>query len=226
MASVNRSRAKVSKREQAARTKERIVDAAHRLFLTNGYDDTTIQAVADEAGVAVQTVYFRFGNKATLLAEVENRAVLGDAPSDEWRQQPWALDLLAETDPRRIIERFVDANAAIAARLAEFVAAVGPVLPMDNESMRMREEGSDDFFGAVVNRLADVGALRTDLSRDRSLDIVRVLNRLENFADLTGRRGWTTDDWRQWMTDVLVAQLLEPSPTPSSDRDAPMDVEG
>ena len=218
MASVNRSRSKVSKREQAARTKERIVDAAHRLFLSNGYEDTTIQAVADEAGVAVQTVYFRFGNKATLLAEVENRAVLGDAPSDQWRQQPWAVDLLAETDPRRIIERFVDANADIAERLAAFVAAAGPALPMDDESMRMRDKGGDDFFGAVVTRLADVGALRTDLPQDRALDIVRVLNRLENFADLTRRRGWTTGDWRQWMTDALVAQLLEPSPAPRSDR--------
>lgn len=200
------------------RTKERIVDAAHRLFLSNGYDDTTIQAVADEAGVAVQTVYFRFGNKVSLLAEVENRAVLGDAPSDEWRQQPWALDLLAETDPRRIIERFVDANAAISERLATFVTAVRAALPMDEESMRKRDKGGDDFFAVVVTRLAEVGALRSDLPHDRALDIVRVLNRLENFADLTGRRGWTTEDWRQWMTDALSAHLWERSPAPPGSR--------
>jgi len=48
-----------------------------------------MQVVAEAAGVAVQTVYFVFGTKARLLSEVENRVVLGDAPSEQWRERPW-----------------------------------------------------------------------------------------------------------------------------------------
>ena len=52
-----------------------MLDAALALFMEQGYDDTTIQQVATAAGVAVQTVYFTFGNKPRLLSEVQDRVV-------------------------------------------------------------------------------------------------------------------------------------------------------
>ncbi len=85
------------RREQAMRTKDRMLDAAHTLFIEQGYDDTTIRQVAAAAGVAVQTVYFTFGNKARLLSQVQDRVVLGNAPSEQWAEQPWAAELRSET---------------------------------------------------------------------------------------------------------------------------------
>lgn len=49
---------------QARATRERIVQAARKLFARNGYDATTLLAVAQEAAVAVQTVYATYGSKA------------------------------------------------------------------------------------------------------------------------------------------------------------------
>ena len=46
-----------------------MVKAAYKLFCENGYLGTTIRAVADDAGVAVPTVYYTFGTKAALLGE-------------------------------------------------------------------------------------------------------------------------------------------------------------
>src|SRR5919109_333620 len=68
---------------------ERILRAAHRLFVRDGYQATTLTAVADAAGVAHRTVYVRFGTKASLLKRVVDVALVGDlAPIDvvgrEW----------------------------------------------------------------------------------------------------------------------------------------------
>ncbi|TMC94359.1 MAG: helix-turn-helix transcriptional regulator, partial [Chloroflexi bacterium] len=81
------------RRDQAAQTRVRILDAAYRLLLAGGYEATTIQMVAEAAGVAVQTVYFVFGTKGRLYSEVENRVVLGDAPSEQWRERPWVTQM-------------------------------------------------------------------------------------------------------------------------------------
>ncbi|MGH3720215.1 MAG: helix-turn-helix domain-containing protein [Pseudonocardiaceae bacterium] len=46
---------------------DKILEAAMRLFVTRGYPPTTVEMIAREAGVAVQTVYFSFRAKANIL---------------------------------------------------------------------------------------------------------------------------------------------------------------
>src|SRR4051794_2398198 len=71
------------RRERAAGTRRRIIDAATRLFLERGYVGTTIPAVAVEAGVAVETVYRSAGGKAELLAAAVQAALAGGAERAE-----------------------------------------------------------------------------------------------------------------------------------------------
>jgi hypothetical protein len=52
---------------RAAETRLRIIEAAGKLFVERGYAATTIDAVAAEADVAVETVYPRFKNERNLL---------------------------------------------------------------------------------------------------------------------------------------------------------------
>ena len=54
------------RRAKAARTTARMVRAAHELFVERGYTGTRMVDVAERAGVAVQTVYFRFHTKPDL----------------------------------------------------------------------------------------------------------------------------------------------------------------
>ncbi len=58
------------RREQAGETRERIVRAAHDLFVSPGYGRTTIADIANTAGVAVETIYGAYRNKPTLLRQV------------------------------------------------------------------------------------------------------------------------------------------------------------
>ncbi|MDE3721908.1 helix-turn-helix domain containing protein [Nocardiopsis sp. N85] len=54
----------------AARTREEILDAARRLFVSRGYPRVTMSDIAREAGTAVKTVYASAGTKAELLREL------------------------------------------------------------------------------------------------------------------------------------------------------------
>jgi AcrR family transcriptional regulator len=167
-----------------------------------------MQMVAEAARVAVQTVYFVFGTKARLLAEVESRMILGDAPLEPSGQPPWVAQMQQETDPQKLVALFVEATADVLSRISPFVAAVGPALPGDSQSVAARDRGRDEFFGVVIDRLAALRSLRDGLTPSRGVDIIRAVNTVEAYADLTTRRGWTVVEWKQWLTDLLCMQLL------------------
>jgi AcrR family transcriptional regulator len=57
-------------RERRGRTKQRILSAARELFAERGYLETTMAAIANQAGVARATVYNNFEDKVDILAEI------------------------------------------------------------------------------------------------------------------------------------------------------------
>ena len=54
-------------------TRERILDAAERLFMAHGYDGTSMRQITSEAGVNLAAVNYHFGAKETLMQEVFRR---------------------------------------------------------------------------------------------------------------------------------------------------------
>lgn len=196
----------LSRRERAERTHARIVEAAHRLFSAQGYEATTMQEVAAEADVAVQTVYLDFRTKARLLAAVEQLAVTG---SDGDGPEPaWFGEMRATSDGRDAVVVFVGEAAKVIERIAAFVEMVGSAHPADPATTAERERGRDQFFAVVVDRLVALGQLRPGLTPTRALDTVRALISIDAYIDLTRRRGWTQDAWIDWMVDLLAHELL------------------
>src|SRR6187399_1573894 len=90
MATVKRN----SRQERAAGTRRRMLDAAYDLFCDQGFRATTMEAIAERAGVAVQTLYFTFHTKDELLQAVQDRAVLGDDVPTPPHEQPWFREML------------------------------------------------------------------------------------------------------------------------------------
>ena len=58
------------RQRQALATRKLIVDSAVELFLEQGYAATTIDAIAEKAGVGVSTIYAIFTNKRGILYEI------------------------------------------------------------------------------------------------------------------------------------------------------------
>jgi AcrR family transcriptional regulator len=208
MAAVKTHDKALSRRERGVRTRTRILAEARRLFFEQGFEATTMQQVADAAGVAVQTVYFNFRTKSRLLAGVGDTLILGDRPPDQWRQRPWGVRILRSPNPREVVHAFVVGDLEIKSHIAPFVRALGADVRLDPESSAAQDRGRDEFFGAVVDRLISMGALRRGLTATHALDIIRVVNTVEAYRDLTERRGWTEALWKSWLTDLLAEQLL------------------
>ncbi len=59
--------------EKAARTADRILDAALPRFATLDFDEVTLASIAEDAGVTVQTVIRRFGGKDGLFSALVAR---------------------------------------------------------------------------------------------------------------------------------------------------------
>lgn len=55
------------------RTRERLMDAAYRLFATHGINGTSIEAVADDAGFTRGAFYSNFGSKTELFFALTDR---------------------------------------------------------------------------------------------------------------------------------------------------------
>src|SRR5665811_2126330 len=83
-----------SRQEQAQRNQKAVLDAAERRFLADGFGATTIAAVASDAGVSVETIYKRFGNKASLVAAIHERGLAGPVSYTHLRAHETVLDLV------------------------------------------------------------------------------------------------------------------------------------
>src|ERR671917_2781746 len=106
-----------SRAEQARGTRRRIIAAAASQFVAHGYGATLLDQVAEQAGVAVQTVFFHFGNKRTLLKEALDAAAVGDDEPAALLERPWVEQIQQETDPRQIIELWMVTGRAIVERV-------------------------------------------------------------------------------------------------------------
>ncbi len=55
-----------------------MLKAARQLFIAQGYGATTVEQIAQRAGVSKPTVFTAVGNKQTVLRTVRDTAIAGD----------------------------------------------------------------------------------------------------------------------------------------------------
>jgi AcrR family transcriptional regulator len=189
----------------AAPGRERILDAAYELFLEREYPHVTLREIAEAANVAPQTVYYFFGSKPVLGAATQSRSIGDGRPVGSWREAPWAPPLVAATSAQELMQTFVRADTSIKRRIAAWQVAVGRHLPPEGRQMT---PGRDEFFGYLLDRLAQFGELRSDCSRGQLVTTLALINSLSAYLEATRAHGWTDDEWRSWLEDVLIRTLL------------------
>jgi AcrR family transcriptional regulator len=197
------------RQKQADETRRKIADAARRLFLTVGFDGTTIDAIAREAGVAAQTVYSTFGSKRGILVELMERSAFGPSTEEAIRQ------VVATHDPierLRLIPRI--ARQVYDARRAELelLQGTGAIAP---ELAALAREIECQRFEAQklhITLLSESGRLRPGLSVSAARDILWALTGWELYRSLVQERGWSSDQYEAWLGELLVASLVSPVP--------------
>lgn len=199
---------RLTRREQAAATKQRMIAAATVVFTEEGYVGARMGDIADRAGVAVQTVYFTFHTKAELLQACFDSAVLGPERRPPLEQAFFA-DLLAARSGRAALAAFVKGNTAILRRAAAIkeVAESAPHEP-DAAAVVARSEGlRREGLGQIAELVGDRFGLQAGLSVDDATDLLLMLSSSSPYLTLQ-RYGWSDEKYIEWLTDTLAKQLL------------------
>ena len=195
------------------------MDAALAEFTERGYHDTTMAAIAERAGVAVQTVYLGFRTKSGLLEDLVGNAVLGRTRDGEIGRpdetEGW-VRALSEPDGTRALALFVDSALPVYERTSAISDAGRSAYASDqylaewwarSETLRL------DGCMQVIKALADHGALRSGLSVEEAADVLATTLSPQSFLAFTVDRGWTVEHLGSWLKDALPRLLLDAAPT-------------
>jgi AcrR family transcriptional regulator len=204
-------------------TRQLLVTAAGELFAERGYTGATVSAIADRAGVSLQTLYLAWGSKRQLLRAFMEQGLSGSPTAvtdDSWAElarSRVSAGLPPESDPQAIVHgivgffRSISERAALGWKLYRDAAAIDPEIRADQNELASNRRQT---VTAVMNRLPD-SALRPGLSREDAIDTVMVVMGPESYHLLVEQFGYSLDRYERWVTQTLTAALLEPEPNRS-----------
>lgn len=198
--------------DKARQTRRRITGAAHDLFTEHGYGATTLQDVADRAGVAVQTIYFTFGNKRSLLKEVVDTSIAGDDQPVATMDRAWFRDALAAADAHALLRQLVQGTRQIIARVAPMMDVLRAAAATDPEVARLWPQDADPRYTvhlAAARALAGKPGARPGVSAEHAADLLYGLLSPELYRLYVRDRGWTADSWEHWTYQTLCSQLCD-----------------
>jgi AcrR family transcriptional regulator len=162
------------------------------------------------AEVAVQTVYFHFGNKRTVLKEAVDVAAVGDDQPVAVLDRPWLDEARAEQDPRRVIALWTANGREIVTRVGPIMKVVRDAAGVEDEMARQWADNSAQTataFRVLAAQLEAMDALRVPV--DEAVDILCALSGLETYL-LLSARGWSPQRWERFVVDSLTHALIGP----------------
>jgi AcrR family transcriptional regulator len=200
------------KGEKSRQTRRRILLAAYDLFVDQGYGATTLQGIAERAGVAVQTIYFAFGNKPSLLKELVDVTIAGDDEPVPTMQRAWFLDALAADTAEAHLLAHVRGTCEMLQRAAPIVDVLRAAGAQDPSLAGMWQQDSDprlEVQTAAARALVTKPGARARLDVEHAADLLFCLLSPELYLLFVRDRGWAADRWERWAYDTLHAQLCE-----------------
>jgi TetR/AcrR family transcriptional regulator, regulator of autoinduction and epiphytic fitness len=196
---------------QARETRRRIVAAAARLFVREGYSGTSISAIAEEAGVAVPTVYASLRSKANILRAVVEMTVRGDDEAAPLASRADWQAIEDQQDPRELLAQFAHLHRQICDREAAVFAQLEAAAGGDPEATQLLAE-HDQLRYETQRRLARSlhrrKQLKPGLTAREAADVIWTLASERTFLALVRDRQWKAEHYERWVAEQLVAALL------------------
>jgi len=199
------------RKRQAETTQRDILEAAHRLFMKQGYGATTMAEIAKEAGTALKTVYLAFEGKGGVLRALWNTVLRGNESGAPVAAQDWYREVLAEPDPARQLRLNARNGRIVKDRIASTLEIIRGAAAIDPDIEALWQRIQTEFHanqGAIVENLCKKGALRPGLDAARATDILWTLNHPNLWQLLVDARGWSPEQYEQWLAEATCAELL------------------
>jgi AcrR family transcriptional regulator len=189
--------------ERAAVTRNRITGAARSLFRSRGYGATTLVEIAEEAGVAVQTVYAVYRSKPGILRALRE-SVLRQPEAEALYEQA-----LRESDGDRTIE-------LIARSIRSRWESGADVVAIDRDAASADADVRVDLDAILAIRRAGLarlarsleGSLTPDIDANRAAAILDAITLPEVYLELVEVHRWPPDEYEAWLSETLQHQLI------------------
>ena len=194
------------RREAATRTRDRMLDAARRRFAEHGYVATTVEAIAETAGVSPQTFYTAFGSKrGVLFALLDNMPAAADPAG-------LAADLASAPDAAGQLAVLVDFRLRLYAGSLDVLTAVRAASAQDPDVAAAWKEGEDRRRRNQQKLLSSWqarGAFRQGITRRRADDVLWALTGPDVYRLFVVERRWSRETLREWLVDAIARELFD-----------------
>ena len=190
---------------EAAATRRRVIEAAHRLFVRDGYGLTTLRDIAVEAGVSVPTVQLN-GPKSALLLGAYEVALAGVEDFASLNDMAAMSELLATRDRPRLIEGYAAFMTSALDRMAELTLRIRAAADADTELRELHRRIDERRIRSIregVALLASTGAVPTERA-EHVETMVGLLVSADTYLHLR-TAGWDAARYRNWLVAELTA---------------------
>jgi AcrR family transcriptional regulator len=187
-------------------TRQSVIVAAGRLFSERGYAGSSIETIAEAAGVAVPTVYAAFGNKRSILRGLLAAAV------DEAEPRPVAERLREQaagvSDPAIRVQKVMRLVVSLLALSADVLRIIRGAAAAEPEIQSLLDEFYDRTYADFQTAACLVIGVASEDARTRRLaDVIFALTSSDLFDVLTGQRGWSVAEYERWAIQTVTAAL-------------------
>lgn len=191
---------------QAAATRQRILDAARALLEAQGYEATSVTALAEAAGVSVDTLYTAVGRKPQIVLAVIDDLLGGEQAA----QRAYVREIQAEPSAVGKVAVYAQAASQLVPRIAPLQDALRKAGESDAAcatAWRALTQRRARNMLQFAQELRGTGDLRPDLGDRQVADIIWSTNASE-FWGLFQQRGWTPQEYGAFLADMWTRMLL------------------
>ncbi|MFN2561327.1 MAG: TetR family transcriptional regulator [Jatrophihabitans sp.] len=199
------------RKEQARETQRAVLRAAHDLFVEQGYGRTTIADIARAAGVSAETIYATFKNKATLLHRVWDVTIGGDDEDVVFHERPEIMAIRAEPDLAKRFMMHARMSTATARRMTPLrLAVLGAAGSEPAAADMLAEMDRQRLAGMTVMAAASDETGQLAVSEEECRDVVWAMTDGLLWHAFVNGRGWSDEEYAEWVGRVWVATLVRP----------------
>ncbi len=198
-------------REAAAQlTRQRILDAAARLFTESGYSATSVRSIAHSAGVAEKTVYLQFDTKPAILKALVDAAIMGADHGVPTVRSPWFVEVLAQSELDHKVELLAEGTTALHDRTGALFAVAREAATVDAQVKTLWSRGKRRHLAdmtVMAESFAEHGLLPAGVDTVWATELLYVLLGPENWDLIRRELGHTRTHYRDWLRTTLTASF-------------------
>jgi hypothetical protein len=158
-------------------------------------------------------IYKAFGSKPGLVKSLYDMHLVGDDEPRPLNARPEWEAMMAERSAAPLLLRYATIVRGLYERLGTLLGVLllaarsgePDLQTFGDETDRQRLLGAGRIVDAVIER----DGLRPGLDHRRATDVVWTLNSPDVHQLLRGVRGWSPDDYEDWLGRSLIDMLLE-----------------